>query len=185
MSEASANRGPARPRLWTPEGFREDRWVHAESLEALAGAEAGSGVIVPASTFAALDEAARRAAAGRFGVLLAPGEPVELVLSFLDELPVIALSFPVFSDGRSYSKAERLRRRGYWGALRAVGDVLIDQIPHMLRTGFTEFEVKNPTALARLEAGRAGGLPVHYQPAAKPAAAVGRYAWRRRPAAQA
>ena len=183
MSETNANPAAVRPRLWTPEGFREDRWVHAESLDALAGAGADTGVILPAPAFAALDEAARRSAAGRLGMLLAPGEPVDLVLPFLGELPLIALLFPVFSDGRSYSKAELLRRRFYSGTLRAVGDVLIDQIPHMLRTGFTEFEVKNPTALARLEAGRAGGLPVHYQPAAKPAATAGGYAWRRRPAA--
>ena len=171
------------PRLWTPEGFRDDRWFHAESLDAAAGEEAGKGAILPASAYLALDAPARRAAEGRLGVLLAPGEAVDLLLPFLDELPLVALLFPVFSDGRSYSKAELLRRKGYAGTLRAVGDVLIDQIPHMLRTGFTEFEVRNQTALARLEAGVAGGLPVHYQPAARPARTAGGYAWRRRPAA--
>jgi len=183
MSQADATPAAIRPRLWTPEGFREDRWVHAESLDAPAGAGAGAGVILPASAFVALDAPARRAASGRLGVLLAAGEPVDLLLPFLGELPLVALPFPVFSDGRSYSRAELLRRRGFAGALRAVGDVLIDQIAHMLRTGFTELEVRDATALARLEAGRPGGLPVHYQPAAAPAAAGGGYAWRRRPAA--
>jgi uncharacterized protein (DUF934 family) len=49
----------------------------------------------------------------------------------------------------------------------------------MLRTGFDAFEVSNPIALARLEAGRLGGLPLHYQPTAKAEAAGAKYAWRR------
>jgi uncharacterized protein (DUF934 family) len=61
-----------------------------------------------------------------------------------------------------------------------VGDVLIDQLPHMLRTGFSEFSVSNPTTLKRLEQGRPGGIALHYQPTAKDAAKAGNYAWRRR-----
>ena len=71
----------------------------------------------------------------------------------------------------------------FGGALRATGQVLIDQLPHMLRLGFTEFEVSHPTLIARLEAGRTGGLPLYYQPTAKPAANGEKYSWRRRPAA--
>lgn len=167
------------PRLWTRDGFREDAWRHAESLDA-AGNEA---VILPLAALRALDESARNAMAGRLGVLLAPGEPLDALAPFLDELALVALAFPAFNDGRSFSKAELLRRRhGYAGPVRAVGDILIDQIPHMLRTGFTEFEVKNPTALKRLDEGRVGGLPLHYQPTAKPAERAGGYSWRRRPA---
>ena len=49
----------------------------------------------------------------------------------------IDLQFPKFTDGRAYSQAFLLRRRlGFAGELRATGDVLIDQLLHMQRTGF-------------------------------------------------
>lgn len=49
----------------------------------------------------------------------------------------IELSFPKFTDGRAYSQAFVLRRRGFNGDIRAVGDVLVDQILQMQRTGFS------------------------------------------------
>jgi uncharacterized protein (DUF934 family) len=49
----------------------------------------------------------------------------------------IDLQFPKFTDGRAYSQAYLLRRRmGFSGELRATGDVLIDQLVQMQRTGF-------------------------------------------------
>ena len=49
----------------------------------------------------------------------------------------IDLHFPKFTDGRAYSQAHLLRRRlGFKGEIRATGDVLIDQLVHMQRTGF-------------------------------------------------
>lgn len=49
----------------------------------------------------------------------------------------IDLQFPAFTDGRAYSQAFLLRRRmGFTGELRATGDVLIDQLLQMQRTGF-------------------------------------------------
>ena len=65
--------------------------------------------------------------------------------------------------------------------MRATGQVLIDQLPHMLRLGFDEFEVSHPVLITRLEAGDTGGLPLYYQPAAKPAAKGAGYSWRRQP----
>ena len=67
-------------------------------------------------------------------VALANTDPVE-------ELALIALHFPKFSDGRAYSQARLLRGRlGYEGELRATGNVLQDQLPFMLRCGFDSFE---------------------------------------------
>lgn len=168
---------PPEPRLWTRDGFRDDSWRHAETL-----GEAGANdrAILSLAAFLALSDEARAAAAGRIGVLLLPAEPVSAIEPFLKDLALVALAFPAFNDGRSYSKAALLRRAGFSGTLRATGDVLIDQIPHMLRTGFDEFEVKHPTALARLEAGRVGGIPLQYQPAVVPSAAGEAYSWRRR-----
>ncbi|WP_187969725.1 DUF934 domain-containing protein [Aquibium microcysteis] len=171
---------PDAPRLWTPDGFREDTWTHAESAEALEG---NAAVILPLPVWQALDADTKAANRDRIGVLLAPGEPLDAIVEALPGLPLVALSFPAFNDGRSFSKAELLRsRHGYTGAVRACGQVLPDQIPHMIRTGFDELEVSHPVALKRLEEGRAGGLPLYYQPAAKGGEAEGKYSWRRKPA---
>lgn len=55
----------------------------------------------------------------------------------LDGIERIDLKFPKFTDGRAYSQAFLLRRRlGFKGELRAIGDVLIDQLQLMQRSGF-------------------------------------------------
>lgn len=68
-------------------------------------------------------------------------EPQPLVAD-LDQLPMIAINFPVFSDGRAYSYARRLRQLGYQGEVRAIGDVLPDQLHFMSRCGFDAFELR-------------------------------------------
>ncbi|MEY4711916.1 MAG: hypothetical protein RIS88_1366 [Pseudomonadota bacterium] len=77
------------------------------------------------------------AQAGVSGVLaLAPDAEVAGVA--LDGVTRIDLQFPGFADGRAFSQAFLLRRRrGYTGEIRATGDVLIDQLVQMQRTGFT------------------------------------------------
>lgn len=168
---------PPQTRLWTPQGFRDDEWVHAESAEALAG---NGRVILPLQAFLDLDPEVRASAKERLGVQLQPGEQLDKIVDLLDQLSLVALAFPTFSDGRSFSKAELLRsRHDFKGTMRATGQVLVDQLPHMLRLGFDEFEVSHPVLIKRLEAGQTGGIPVHYQPAAKPAAAGAKYSWRR------
>ena len=166
----------AAPRLWTPDGFRDDPWVHVADAEAVVGSNAPA--ILPLALFLAAARDARPAS--QFGVSLQPGEPIDAILPYLQDLPLVALAFPAFNDGRSFSKAELLRsRHGFTGAVRAMGQVLVDQLPHMLRVGFDEFEVSNPVLLARLESGRRGGIPLYYQPSAAPAAMAGGYSWRR------
>jgi uncharacterized protein (DUF934 family) len=173
------NAAPA-PRLWTPEGFQEDEWRRLGAEEPV---PAEGKVILSLAAFTALEPGVAGAQAERFGVLLRAGEALENIQDRLPSLPLIALDFPAFNDGRSFSKAGLLStRHAYKGIVRAVGDVLIDQIPLMLRTGFTEFEVVNPTALKRLEQDDLRGIPVHYQPAARAGAKTGTYSWRRRPA---
>jgi uncharacterized protein (DUF934 family) len=61
-------------------------------------------------------------------------DPLAQVLDGVDR---IELNFPKFTDGRAFSQAYLLRRRlGFTGELRAVGDVLIDQLAQMQRSGF-------------------------------------------------
>ncbi|MER2533982.1 MAG: DUF934 domain-containing protein [Rhizobiaceae bacterium] len=163
--------------LWTPQGFRDDDWTHAEDAAALSG---NGRFILPLGAFLTLEPEQRRQARERLGVLLQPGDRLEAIADRLEDVALVALAFPVFSDGRSFSKAGLLRtRHGFTGALRATGQVLVDQLPHMLRLGFDEFEVSNPVLQARLKAGRTGGIGLHYQPAAMAAPKAGGYAWRR------
>jgi uncharacterized protein (DUF934 family) len=164
-------------RLWTPTGFREDEWTHAESADALSG---NGRFILPLQVFLGLDPAVRRSAKERLGVLLQPGDQLEKIADLLDQVSLVALAFPAFSDGRSFSKGELLRSRHHFeGAIRATGQVLVDQLPHMLRLGFDEFEVSHPVLLKRLEEGRIGGLSLYYQPTEKPEAKGPKYSWRR------
>ncbi len=167
-------------RLWTREGFREDEWSHAESADALVG---NGRFIMPFRVFLDLDPDERNLAKERLGVQLQPGDALDPIVGLLGEVSLVALAFPSFSDGRSFSKAELLRsRHGFEGAVRATGQVLVDQLPHMLRVGFDEFEITNPVLLKRLEEGRTDGLPLFYQPSAVASTKAGTYSWRRLPA---
>ena len=67
----------------------------------------------------------------------------EALLDDLDSFDLIALDFPAFKDGRSYSHARLLKQRyNFKGELRAIGDVLQDQLFYMLRCGFDSFQLK-------------------------------------------
>ena len=74
------------------------------------------------------------------GVWLAPTDDPAALVPRLSAVPLIAIDFPVFNDGRGYSIAAVLRSRyRYLGDLRAIGDVLIDQLFFLRRVGFTSF----------------------------------------------
>ena len=61
----------------------------------------------------------------------------------LAEAPLVAIDFPKFTDGRGYSLARLLRERyGYRGEIRAIGDVLVDQLFFMTRCGFDGFSLR-------------------------------------------
>jgi uncharacterized protein (DUF934 family) len=71
----------------------------------------------------------------------------------LDGVTRVELVFPKFADGRAYSQAVMLRRRlGFQGDIRAVGDVLIDQVQQMSRTGFTSAELRADQSLDKARA---------------------------------
>ncbi len=66
----------------------------------------------------------------------------------------IAINFPAFGDGRGYSSARLLvERYKYQGEVRAVGDVLMDQVPLMRRCGIDAFVVTHPATRKALETG--------------------------------
>jgi len=77
------------------------------------------------------------------GVWLSSDAPADSVKDDLAHFAVIAVDFPKFTDGRGYSIAYNLRTRlGYNGELRAIGDVLRDQLFYMQRVGFDAFSVR-------------------------------------------
>lgn len=78
------------------------------------------------------------------GLVLMPEDRVEDIATDLGHFQVIAVHFPKFVDGRGYSTAALLRQRyGYTGELRAVGDVLHDQLFYLKRVGFDAFALKD------------------------------------------
>lgn len=73
---------------------------------------------------------------GKTGVSLTGETPVESIKDDLANLPLVALEFPKFADGRCFSHATKLRvNYGYKGEILAFGDILRDQLAHMLRCG--------------------------------------------------
>jgi uncharacterized protein (DUF934 family) len=98
-------------------------------------------------------------------VLLAnTDDPRDLALADVER---IDLQFPKFSDGRAFSQAFLLSRRlGFKGEIRATGDVLIDQLAQMERSGFTEAVLRadqNPAVAARVLAAYPGYVVGKYQ----------------------
>jgi uncharacterized protein (DUF934 family) len=77
------------------------------------------------------------------GIVLMPTDDPLALAGRLDGLAVIAVEFAKFSDGRGYSIATLLRSRlGFKGEIRAVGDVLIDQLFAMARCGIDSFALR-------------------------------------------
>jgi uncharacterized protein (DUF934 family) len=91
---------------------------------------------------ARVESAASSERQGKLGVLLKSDELPEQIRG-LERAPLVAIEFPKFGDGRGYSSARLLRDRlGYQGELRAVGDVLRDQLFYMHRVGIDSFALK-------------------------------------------
>jgi uncharacterized protein (DUF934 family) len=77
------------------------------------------------------------------GVRLKSDQHPEAIREDLPRLALVALEFPKFRDGRAYTYARLLRERyGYQGEVRAVGDVLQEQLNYMQRCGFNAFQME-------------------------------------------
>ena len=96
-------------------------------------------VIVPLN-FWKLYRSEAEAYSGNIAIWLDSDELISDIKNQIGEFSVIALNFPVFSDGRSYTNARELRQSlNFEGEIRAIGDVLRDQIFYMSRCGFDSF----------------------------------------------
>jgi len=104
------------------------------------GVPEGVPVIVPLAVWQASLEALR--ARTDVGVWLAPADDPFVLADAVASLPVIAIDFPAFTDGRGYSSARLLRERlGYTGELRAIGDIQRDQLYYLAQCGFDAFAI--------------------------------------------
>jgi uncharacterized protein (DUF934 family) len=138
----------------------DDPFVDASALEEI---PAAGSVIVSFEQWQAQRDALL-ARGTPLGIRLRSDQPPELIADDIENLAVIALEFPAFRDGRAYSYARILRERyGFRGELRAVGDVLMEQLHFMLRTGFDAFEIRGRNPLAEYRTAL-GDYTVWYQP---------------------
>ena len=117
-------------------------------------------VLVPLATWS--ERRAKLRGRGDVGVWLEPQEDPESLAADLPVLPVIAVQFPKWGDGRGYSSGVLLRRLGFRGELRAFGDIGRDHLLFLKRCGFDAFKLPPPRdpqdALAAF-----GEFSVHYQ----------------------
>ena len=121
-----------------------DDWsvLRLEEDEAPEGAVVPEGkIIVPLATW--LAQRASLALRADIGVWIGADERPEAITCEFEQFGVVAVDFPKFTDGRGYSIAYNLRKRlGYRGELRAIGDVLRDQLFSMHRVGFDAYATR-------------------------------------------
>lgn len=119
----------------------DDRWTLLRTAAGLADVPDGIPVIVPLELWQAWRAALF--ARGEVGVWLAPGDDPKAIAGDLGTLPLVAVDFPQFTDGRGYSIARLLRDRyAFKGELRAIGDVLRDQLFALSECGFDAFAIR-------------------------------------------
>jgi uncharacterized protein (DUF934 family) len=129
-----------------PERVIRNRRVEADTwqvlgLEGEVPAQLPQGpLIVPLAAWIARS-AELRARAQAVGVWLKPDDDPAALAADLANLPIIAVHFPKFADGRGYSTAVLLRRVRFRGELRAIGDVGRDQLFYLARVGFDSFSL--------------------------------------------
>ena len=81
---------------------------------------------------------------GEVAVYIDGAVDVEAIAAVADQFKLIAVDFPAFADGRCYSHARLLKERyQYQGEIRAIGDVLRDQLFYMQRCGIDSFELRS------------------------------------------
>ena len=149
-------------RIWKNGSFATDTFATLDDAAAL---PKDQPVIVTLNRWRDA-RAAILAAGASAGVLVEPAAALDAATDALDKIEVIAIPFAKFTDGRGYSLARRLRDEfDYRGEIRATGEVLLDQIPLMLRCGFDAFAISHAPTLRALEAGQLPAIPEVYQTA--------------------
>ncbi|TMH59695.1 MAG: DUF934 domain-containing protein [Betaproteobacteria bacterium] len=129
------------PQLIKDGAIADDRWTLLREATSLADVPNGEPAIVPLALWLAQRDALR--ARSEIGVWHKPADDPDLLAPDCPALPLIAIDFPQFTDGRGYSIARLLRERHrFEGELRAIGDVLRDQLYYLSQCGFNAFAVR-------------------------------------------
>ncbi len=129
------------PQLIRNGALVEDRWTLVREVASTAELSATKVIVPLAFWLAAHDELRARS---DVGVWLAPADDPALLAADTASLPLIAVDFPKFADGRGYSIGRLLRERfAFLGELRAVGDIQRDQLYYLHQVGFDAFVVRD------------------------------------------
>jgi uncharacterized protein (DUF934 family) len=124
------------PQLINETTWVTDDWIKVDANQCI---NHGSKVIVSQHRLQQQAQLLQSVPEG-LGVELDPATAVEELLPFLDSLDIVVLRFDSFADGRAFSQARLLRDRyHYKGDIRAVGEVICDQLEFMKRCGFNQF----------------------------------------------
>ena len=123
------------PRVLHKDGrLLDDHWHVLRETE---GYDHALPTLLPLATYL------REDVSQRLGVWLAPGDDLQRLNERIPALPLIAIDFAKLADGRGYSLATLLRTRlHYLGELRAIGEVLVDQVFMLRRVGFSSFALR-------------------------------------------
>lgn len=128
------------PLLTKDRAVVEDRWTLLSDTAALADIDA-TPTIVPLSLWLECRDAL--AARRDIGVWLKPADDPDALAADVQRLPLIAVEFPQFGDGRGYSSARLLREKyRFQGELRAIGEILRDQLYDLRQCGFDTFALQ-------------------------------------------
>ena len=164
--------------LWKDGAFIADPF---KAWEEGADPSAARYVHVPVQVFLA-ERDAFLANPHPLGLLVSPGDKVEDVADDLARFASIAIRFPAFTDGRGYSTARLLAERyRYGGEVRAIGDILQDQIPLMRRCGINAFVVEHEPTRQALVENRLPEVALFYQPVGTTEVPAGTRPFLRRP----
>ena len=119
----------------------DDRWALLPETAAIADVPASTPAIVPLALWSAQHDVL--AARDDIGVWLKPADDPQALAGDVARLPLIAVDFPKFADGRGYSTARLLREKyRYAGELRAIGEILRDQLYYLRQCGFDTFALQ-------------------------------------------
>ncbi|MEO9336721.1 DUF934 domain-containing protein [Mesorhizobium sp. SB112] len=132
----------------------EERWVYPGTDGAYV-AEAYS--VVPADALALVPPSVRP-----LGVFVSAGTAVDVLISYLNKLDLIAVEFPKFRDGRGFTMVRTLRTKyGFQGDIRAIGYVLPDQFAPLVQCGFSSIvtSAEHPPEQWQQKAASLGGTP--------------------------
>lgn len=131
------------PKLIKDRGIIDDQWVTLlNPEEQLCSTEDSANIIVELAYWLS-NKALLISRSGKIGILITGANEPEEFKDDLEQISLVAIDFPKFGDGRGYSIARLLRERyKFQQEIRAVGDVLRDQLRFMERCGFNAYALR-------------------------------------------